>query len=116
VVTAKLDAENLFVEHKKQWSVEKLALDDGRRDLGEENGMTCAQCHIRNFGVHTYADRGNVDPDAGAPSTNHPIATLNFQIVPTAQWSEFTLEFMKDQACKAAKVLPAGSGVECQLK
>jgi hypothetical protein len=116
VVTAKLDAENLFIEHKKQWSVEKLALDDGRRDLGEENGMTCAQCHIRNFGVHTYADRGNVDPDAGAPSTNHPIATLNFQIVPTAQWSEYALEFMKDQACKAAKVLPAGSGVECQLE
>jgi len=116
VVTGKLDANNLYVEHKNRWSVEKLALDDGRRDLGEENGMTCAQCHIRTFGVHTYADRGNVDPDAGAPSKNHTIATLNFQIVPTAEWQVFTLEFMKDQACKASKALPDGGGLECELK
>lgn len=116
VVTSKIDANNLFVEHKNRWSVEKLALDDGRRDLGEENGMTCSQCHVRAFGVHTYADRGNVDPDAGPPSTNHPLATLNFQIVPTAQWQAFTLEFMKDQACKASKVLPDGGGLGCELK
>ncbi len=115
VTTAKQDATNLFLEHKKIYSVEKLPLDDGRRDLGEENGMTCAQCHIRTFGVHTYADRGNVDPDAGAPTINKKLDTLNFQIIPTAEWQAFTLEFMKDQACKAAKVLPEGNGIECAL-
>jgi hypothetical protein len=116
IVTGKLDATNLYIEHKQKYSVEKLALDDGRRDLGEENGMTCAQCHMRNFGVHTYGDAGNVDPTAGGGTTNHTIDTLNFQIVPTAEWQAFTLEFMKDQACKAKKVLPDGGGLECELK
>ena len=52
-----------------------IALEDGRRDLGEENGMTCSQCHIRNFGMHDYSDPANVDPSAGVPKApNHAIA------------------------------------------
>jgi hypothetical protein len=116
VVTAKLDAVNLFLDHKRGPAIAALALDDGRRDLGEENGMPCSQCHIRNFGVHTYSELGNVDPSAGSGTTSHTIDTLNFQIVPTAQWQAFTLEFMKDQACKASKALPGGGGLECDLK
>jgi hypothetical protein len=52
IVNGRVDANNLFFEHKKRWMVENFPLEDGRRDLGEENGMTCAQCHIRNFGMH----------------------------------------------------------------
>ena len=52
----KIDANNLYFEHKKKWAVEHLALEDGRRDLGEENGITCAQCHIRNFGMRIADD------------------------------------------------------------
>ena len=51
VVGSKIDAINLFVDHKRGPAQEMLALDDGRRDHGEENGMTCAQCHMRTFGM-----------------------------------------------------------------
>ena len=70
--------------------VKTLALDDGRRDLGEENGMTCSQCHIRNFGMHDYADpREHRSESKGVPKApNHALATLKFQIVPTSTgWS-----------------------------
>jgi hypothetical protein len=33
-------------------------------------------------------------------SRNKKIATLNFQIVPTGHWEEFTLEFLKHQECR----------------
>ena len=70
--TASVDANNLFFEHKKKWTVERLALEDGRRDLGEENGMTCSQCHIRNFGMHDYGDPANVDPIEGRAEGAEP--------------------------------------------
>jgi hypothetical protein len=89
---AKVEANNLYIEHKTKFAVANLALEDGRRDVGEENGMTCSQCHIRNFGMHDYADPANVDPTKGAPKAmNHAIATLNFQIIPGAVWEAFTL-------------------------
>jgi hypothetical protein len=114
VAPSKRDAVNLFVEHKRRDAVALLPLDDGRRDHGEENGMTCAQCHIRQFGVRDYSDPATVDPSAGAPKTgNAAIATLNFQIVPSATepaWSAFTLEFMKDQECKGKANLEEALG------
>jgi hypothetical protein len=101
VTNGKRDANNMYFEHKMHWSDEKLALEDGRRDLGEENGMTCSQCHIRNFGMHDYSDPANVDPSKGIPKApNHAIATLNFQIIPGAQWQAFTLEFLQHQECR----------------
>jgi hypothetical protein len=120
VESAKRDAVNLFVDHKKVDMVAMLPLDDGRRDHGEENGMSCAQCHIRNFGMRDYGDPATADPSKGTPSTlNARIATLNFQIIPTTTWEAFTLEFMKDQECKAAKQLEQSlgkpSGLTCPL-
>ena len=74
--TARSTRTNLYLEHKKSWMTTTMALEDGRRDLGEENGMTCSQCHIRNFGMHDYHDPANVDPSAGVPKApNHSIAT-----------------------------------------
>lgn len=64
--------------------------------------MTCSQCHIRNFGMHDYSDPANTDPSKGIPkSRNKKVATLNFQIIPTTHWEEFTLEFLKHQECRA---------------
>jgi len=121
VTSAKIDAVNLFVDHKKGDSVALLALDDGRRDHGEENGMTCAQCHIRNFTVRSYADPATADPREGTPrGPNAPIPTLDFQIIPTDHWTAFTLDFMKDQECKGAKqieqFLGKPSGLTCPLQ
>jgi hypothetical protein len=123
-LNGKIDANNLYFEHKKRWTVEKLALEDGRRDLGEENGITCAQCHIRNFGMHDYGDPANVDPSKGVPKApNHAIATLNFQIIPSASgvWEAFTLEFLQHQECRGKMLFEqylgadAAKGLTCPL-
>jgi hypothetical protein len=101
ISNSKRDANNLFFVHKKKWMVERIALEDGRRDLGEENGMTCAQCHIRNFGMHDYSDPANVDPAKGTPKApNKKIATLNFQIIPGDKWEAFTIDFLHHQECR----------------
>ncbi len=111
VVPAKIDAVNLFKEHKLGPSVANLALEDARRDHGEENGMTCAQCHIRNFGVRDYTDPATAAPSAGLPKAkNRAIPTLNFQIVPSHTWEAFTLELMQDQECKTRQHLEAALG------
>lgn len=119
---SRVESNHLFVEHKQVFSVANLALDDGRRDIGEENGMTCSQCHIRNFAMHDYGDPANTDPSKGAPkSRNKKIATLNFQIVPTTHWEEFTLEFLKHQECRAKQLYTeflgpdAAKGLTCPL-
>lgn len=111
VASSKIDAMNLFREHKLGPAAQFLALEDGRRDHGEENGMTCAQCHMRNFGVRDYNDPRTADPSAGEPEAlNRPLPTLNFQIIPTTTWEAYTLEFMQDQECKTIKHLEAATG------
>ena len=122
VVNARLDAVNLYIDHKKQFTVQGFPLADGRRDLGEENGMTCAQCHIRNFGMHDYGDLANVDPSKGTPkSLNHTIPTLNFQIVPATGWEAFTLEFLQHQECRGKMLMEqylgadSAKGLTCPL-
>ncbi len=103
-INGKIDANNLYVDHKLHVANEHIALEDSRRDLGEENGMTCSQCHIRNFGMHDWSDPGATDPSAGMPKAlNHKLKTLDFQIIPASHWSEFTLEFLKHQECRAAQ-------------
>ena len=117
----RIDSNHLYVDHKNFLMQQDFPLDDGRRDAGEENGMTCSQCHIRNFGMHDYADKANTDPRAGVPKTrNKKIATLNFIITPMTHWEEFTLEFLKHQECRAkdnyAKWLPdKGTKLICPL-
>ena len=122
VIHGKVDANNLYFEHKKSWSVEHVALEDGRRDLGEENGMTCSQCHIRNFGMHDFGDAANVDPSKGTPKApNHAIGTLAFQIIPTTRWEDFTLEFLQYQECRGKMLFEqyigadAAKGLTCPL-
>jgi hypothetical protein len=122
VFGSRIDANNLFRDHKLVDSTKDFPLEDGRRDLGEENGMTCAQCHIRNFGMHDYSDPANVDPSKGAPKTlNHSLATLNFQIIPAAKWEAFTLEFLAHQECRGKQRLEenlgpdAARGLGCPL-
>lgn len=122
VKSGRVDANHLYVEHKNVFMVKDLALDDGRRDVGEENGQTCAQCHIRPFGMHDYADPANTDPSKGVPKTrNHKITTLNFQIIPSTHWEEFTLEFLKHQECRGKDMFneflgpDAAKGLTCPL-
>ena len=122
VTSGKVDANNLYFDYKKHWATERIALEDGRRDLGEENGMTCSQCHIRNFGMHDYADLANVDPSKGTPKApNHAIGTLNFQIIPGTRWEDFTLELLQHQECRGKAMFEqligpeAAKGLTCPL-
>jgi hypothetical protein len=118
----RVDANNLYIHHKLRESQLLLPLDDGRRDIGEENGMTCSQCHIRNFGMHDYGDPANTDPRAGVPKArNKKLATLNFQIVPSTHWEAFTIDFLHHQECRGKKNLEealgpdAAKGLGCPL-
>ncbi|HEY5948803.1 MAG TPA: hypothetical protein VIV40_25105, partial [Kofleriaceae bacterium] len=122
IINGRREANNLFFEHKKRWMVERIALEDGRRDLGEENGMTCSQCHIRNFGMHDYADPANVDPSKGVPKApNKALATLNFQIIPSDRWEAFTIDFLHHQECRGKAQLEqylgpdSAKGLTCPL-
>jgi len=119
----RIDSNQLYVDHKRKDMVQGFPLEDGRRDLGEENGMTCSQCHIRNFGMHDYGDPANTDPKAGVPrGLNKSIATLNFQIVPSSHWEAFTLEFLHHQECRGKERLTeslsadAAKGLGCPLQ
>lgn len=123
VFNGKRDANNLYVDHKLKLTQEQIKLEDGRRDLGEENGMTCSQCHIRNFGMHDFGDPANVDPTKGEPKApNHSIPTLNFQIVPATGWESFTLEFLQYQECRGKMLITkylgadAAKGLGCPLQ
>jgi hypothetical protein len=98
---ARIDSNHLFRDHKNvEMQRGPFPLEDGRRDMGEENGITCSQCHIRNFGMHDYSDPAAVDGKGTPKEANKAIATLNFQIIPTTRWEEFTLEFLKHQECR----------------
>lgn len=116
VVSGDKEAQNLYVEHKTNWSVAKLALRDPRRDQGEEKGMTCSQCHTRNFGVRDYYDASTIDPSAGTPTAmNKTLATTAFVIVPTDRWSEYTLDFQKDQECRSKEAFTTYLGKKTSL-
>jgi hypothetical protein len=119
IASSKRDAVNVAVIHKRTDAVMLLALDDGRRDAGEDSGMSCAQCHTRRFGVRDYTDAATADPSAGAPRVgNAEIPTVAFQLVPSAtspQWEAYTLAFMKDQECRGKANLEAALGVPTAL-
>jgi hypothetical protein len=52
---------------------------------------------------------------------NHALATTQFEIVPSTQWSAFTLEFLKHQECRGKLFLEqyigpeAAKGLTCPL-
>jgi hypothetical protein len=97
---SKIDAVNLYLDHKQK-TVEHVALRDPRRELFEENGMTCSQCHVRNFGVGDPRDPARTDPKLGrlpAPAPYTP--TTMFNLVPEETWRPFMIEFQRFQECE----------------
>jgi hypothetical protein len=95
-----VDAANLFVEHKLGDMVATVALDDPRRENFEENGMTCSQCHVRDFTVGDRRDPSVKDPRTGKlPAASAKIPTTMFNIVPEETWRPFTVEFQRFQEC-----------------
>lgn len=121
VVPSFIDAANLFVEHKEVHTVATVPLRDPRRDLFEENGMTCSQCHVRSFGVRDMYDRTAYDPSAGTPTTaNKKQDTTYFVIVPTVSWQPYAIDFQRKQECKFKAAIETDLGkttsLTCPLK
>jgi hypothetical protein len=122
ITSSRREATNLFLDYKQKWITENFPLDDGKRDFAEENGMSCSECHIRNFGMHDWSDPGAIDPTA-KPKTSHnkALPTLNFQIIPTTHWEPFTLDFLKHQECRAIENFDkyigpdSHKGLQCEL-
>lgn len=116
VISARVDAAHMFVTHKREHLVSSVALDDPRRDLFEEKGMTCHQCHVRKFGVRDMYDPTAYDPRAGLPAVrNKKQATTYFVIVPTVSWQPYAIDFQHKQECKFAAAIEADLGVRTSL-
>jgi hypothetical protein len=116
VSPSKVEAVNLFVDHKMGDMVKTAELRDPRRDLFEENGMTCSQCHVRDFANGDLRDPTIRRADRGKPTTQAPaIPTTFFNIVPEETWRPFTIEFQRFQECLFRDALQVYGGVETNL-
>lgn len=89
VKPAMIDASHVFLRFKQQQMVAETSLRDPRRRLFEERGMTCIQCHERNFDEGDYLNPGVKNPKEGSPGTARDIPRLFFVITPDEQRSEF---------------------------
>lgn len=85
-----IDASSVSRPFKERFMVEETSLRDPRRRLMEERGMTCIQCHVRNFDEGNYLDTKVSDPSQLAGmSTTRDIPRLFFVITPDDGRSEF---------------------------
>ncbi len=116
IVSARKDAVNMFVNFKNEQSAEHLPARDPRRDLFEEKGMTCSQCHVRRFGVRDMRDKTAYDPSAGEPTNqNKSQATTYFVIVPTERWQPYAIDFQEKQECKFKVAIKRWTGIDTSL-
>lgn len=85
-----IDASSVSRPFKERFMVEETSLRDPRRRLMEERGMTCIQCHVRNFDEGNYLDTKVSDPAqlAGIQATRD-IPRLFFVLTPDEVRSEF---------------------------
>jgi hypothetical protein len=115
VVSSFIDAANLFLDHKRA-AEEAVPLRDPRRELFEENGMTCSQCHVRRFGVRDLYDPSATDPGAGAPTVlNKRQPPTYFVIVPTERWQPYAIDFQHEQECEVKAAIEERLGIKTSL-
>lgn len=79
---AMIDSSMFSREFKQKQMVAETSLRDPRRRLFEERGMTCIQCHVRNFDEGDYLNPGVKNPKEGNPGTARDIPRLFFIITP----------------------------------
>ncbi len=85
-----IDASSVSRPFKERFMVEETSLHDPRRRLTEERGMTCIQCHVRNFDEGNYLDTKVSDPAQAAGMTStRDIPRLFFVLTPDDGRSEF---------------------------
>jgi hypothetical protein len=80
--------------HKFKYMVAETSLRDPRRRIFEERGMTCVQCHIRNFDEGDPLNKAVGDPRLGNTfGATRDIPRVPFVIIPTPQ--EGRSEYMR---------------------
>jgi hypothetical protein len=82
VKPAMIDSSMFSRDFKQKQMVAETSLRDPRRRLFEERGMTCIQCHVRNFDEGDYLNPGVKNPKEGSPGTTRDIPRLFFVITP----------------------------------
>ncbi|MBC7911500.1 MAG: hypothetical protein H7Y30_13415 [Pyrinomonadaceae bacterium] len=78
-----IDSASFSREHKMKFMVAETSLRDPRRRLFEERGMTCIQCHVRNFDEGDYLNPVNDPKQAAKVGATRDIERVFFVIVPT---------------------------------
>ncbi|HEY0003979.1 MAG TPA: hypothetical protein VGB17_04145 [Pyrinomonadaceae bacterium] len=85
-----IDASSVSRAFKERYMVEETSLRDPRRRLFEERGMTCIQCHVRNFDEGDYINTAVPDPkQADKIGQTREIPRLFFVLTPDEGRSEF---------------------------
>jgi hypothetical protein len=116
IVPSIIDATNLHLAHKTVHTVSNLPLRDQRRDLFGAKGLTCAQCHIRNFGVRDLYDNTPLSPKSGIPTIlSKPQPTSFFVIVPNEKWQPYAIDFQHKQMCQTRDAFKALLGVDLKI-
>jgi hypothetical protein len=86
VTASNIDSTSFARPHKQEWMVAETPLRDPRRRMFEERGMTCIQCHVRNFDEGDYLNRAVSNPQLGANfGTTRDVPRVFFVIVPTRE-------------------------------
>jgi hypothetical protein len=82
VKPAMIDSSMFSRDFKQKQMVAETSLRDPRRRLFEERGMTCIQCHVRNFDEGDYLNAGVKNPKEGSVGSTRDIPRLFFVLTP----------------------------------
>jgi hypothetical protein len=82
VKPAIIDSSMFSRDFKQKQMVAETSLSDPRRRLFEERGMTCIQCHVRNFDEGDYLNPGVKHPKEGSVGSARNIPRLFFVLTP----------------------------------
>ncbi|CAN5479569.1 hypothetical protein BH10ACI1_BH10ACI1_24110 [soil metagenome] len=83
VAKSNIDTNLNPLEKQEGFRFAETALRDSRRRLFEEKGMTCMQCHVRNFDEGNYLTDVNNPQKMPANFDTNPIPRVFFIITPT---------------------------------
>jgi hypothetical protein len=83
VAASNIDSSSFSRDFKTQFMVAETSLRDARRRLFEERGMTCIQCHVRNFDEGDYLKSVREANSGASVTPTREIPRVFFVIVPT---------------------------------
>lgn len=83
VARSNIDTTINAFDYKTKYMVAETKLQDPRRRLFEEKGMTCIQCHIRNYDEGDYLTDVSNPQKLSQNMSSRPIPRVFFIITPT---------------------------------